>query len=34
MHLVDVCGNRNALAATVKLGFKPALDGKNEVSTT
>ena len=25
---------RNALAATVKLGFKPALEGKNEVSTT
>ena len=25
---------RKALAATVKLGFKPALEGKNEVSTT
>ena len=25
---------RKALAATVKLGFKPALDGKNDVSTT
>ena len=25
---------RKALAATVKLGFKPVLDGKNEVSTT
>ena len=25
---------RNALAATVKLGFKPVLEGKNEASTT
>ena len=25
---------RRALAATVKLGFKPVLDGKNEASTT
>ena len=25
---------RKALAATVKLGFIPALEGKNEVSTT
>jgi len=25
---------RNALAATVRLGFNPVLDGKNEVSTT
>ena len=25
---------RKALAATVKLGFNPALEGKNEVSTT
>ena len=25
---------RRALAATVKLGFKPVLDGKKEASTT
>ena len=25
---------RRALAATVKLGFRPALEGKKEVSTT